>query len=132
MVIILAKIDFISNKDILRNLKHCTITIREKVIIIDCFYFNGNSMFHPNHMHISRPRQNNCKVTGSSFQTQRWVRSFFFFMRWFGPSIYSSPTKISGILRTPEKYLKFWQPKNYPLFCTLKCIEMTTKYSSIL
>ena len=49
------------------------------------------------------------------------------------PASSAHPKKISGILSTPKKYLKFWQPKKISQFCTLtlkktlNCIEMALK-----
>ena len=67
----------------------------------------------------------------------------FFFIRRLRPSIYCSPppppnkNKQTCISSTPNKYLKFKQPKNilhsvpWPSEKTLKCIEMISKYSPI-
>ena len=55
--------------------------------------------------------------------------SHFFFIRRLGPSIYRSPPpppkkkkkkkKKYQEFQAPQKYLKFWQPKKIPRFCTL-------------
>ena len=64
--------------------------------------------------------------------------NFFFFIRRLGPSIYYSTRKYQEFQAPQKDIWNFSNPKKYPPFCTLtlrktiKCIEMTPKYSPIL